>query len=162
MHVDGDPTRLGQVISNLLTNAAKYTPPDGDIWVQARQADGQLQVSVRDSGIGIAPEMVPHIFELFVQERQAAARSQGGLGIGLTIVRSLAELHGGSVSVRSDGVGTGSEFIVRLPAVAPELRARCTRSRSNQTIDRAAHPPLWRESWSWTITKTPRVFSATC
>jgi PAS domain S-box-containing protein len=118
--VDGDPTRLGQVISNLLTNAAKYTPPDGDIWVQAAQADGQLQVSVRDSGIGIAPEMVPHIFDLFVQERQAVARSQGGLGIGLTIVRSLAELHGGSVSVRSDGVGAGSEFIVRLPAIRAE------------------------------------------
>jgi signal transduction histidine kinase len=120
LHVDGDPTRIGQVISNLLTNAAKYTPPDGDIWVRAAQADGQVQVSVRDSGIGIAPEMVPHIFELFVQEGQAVARSQGGLGIGLTIVRSLAELHGGSVSVRSDGVGTGSEFIVRLPAVATD------------------------------------------
>ena len=120
LHVDGDPTRIGQVISNLLTNAAKYTPPDGDIWVRASQADGQVQVSVRDSGIGIAPEMVPHIFELFVQEGQAVARSEGGLGIGLTIVRSLAELHGGSVSVRSDGVGTGSEFIVRLPAVATD------------------------------------------
>jgi signal transduction histidine kinase len=120
LHVDGDPTRLGQVISNLLTNAAKYTPADGDIWVQATLADGQLQVSVRDSGIGIAPEMVPLIFDLFVQERQAVARSHGGLGIGLTIVRSLAELHGGSVSVRSDGVGTGSEFIVSLPAVPTE------------------------------------------
>ena len=120
LHVDGDPTRLGQVISNLLTNAAKYTPPGGDIWVQATQVDGQVRVSVRDSGIGIAPEMLPHIFELFVQERQAVARSEGGLGIGLTIVRSLAELHGGSVSVRSDGGGTGSEFIVRLPAVGTE------------------------------------------
>ena len=120
LHVDGDPTRLGQVISNLLTNAAKYTPPEGDIWVQATQADGQLRMSVRDSGIGIAPEMVPHIFELFVQERQAVARAEGGLGIGLTIVRSLVELHGGSVSVRSNGVGKGTEFIVRLPAAATE------------------------------------------
>ena len=120
LRVDGDPTRLGQVVSNLLTNAAKYTPPDGDIWVQAAQADGDLQLSVRDSGIGIAPDMAPHVFELFVQDRQAVARSQGGLGIGLTIVRRLAELHGGSVSVRSDGVGTGSEFIVRLPAVTAE------------------------------------------
>ena len=120
LHVDGDPTRLGQVISNLLTNAAKYTPPGGDIWVHATQVDGQVRVSVRDSGIGIAPEMLPHVFELFVQERQAVARSEGGLGIGLTIVRSLAELHGGSVSVRSDGGGTGSEFIVRLPAVGTE------------------------------------------
>ena len=77
-------------------------------------------MSVRDSGIGIAPEMVPHIFELFVQERQAVARAEGGLGIGLTIVRSLVELHGGSVSVRSDGVGKGTEFIVGLPAAATE------------------------------------------
>ena len=118
--VDGDPTRLGQVLANLLTNAAKYTPPDGDVWVQASQAEGQVRVSVRDSGTGIAPEMVPHIFELFVQERQAVARSHGGLGIGLTIVRSLTELHGGAVSVRSAGIGTGSEFIVCLPAAQAE------------------------------------------
>ena len=87
---------------------------------EVTQADGQLRMSVQDSGIGIAPEMVPHIFELFVQERQAVARAEGGLGIGLTIVRSLVELHGGSVSVRSNGVGTGTEFIVRLPAAATE------------------------------------------
>jgi CheY-like chemotaxis protein len=143
LHVDGDPTRLGQVISNLLTNAAKYTPPDGDIWVRAAQADGQLQVSVRDSGTGIAPEMLPHIFELFVQERQAVARSQGGLGIGLTIVRSLVELHGGSVSVRSEGVGTGSEFIVCLPALAAE-RASTLQSEPVEADDRPRSAPAAR------------------
>ena len=118
LRVDGDLTRLSQVISNLLTNAAKYTPPRGDISVRAKRVDGDVQVSVKDSGTGIAADMLPHIFDLFVQERQAVERSQGGLGIGLTIVRSLVELHGGSVSVRSDGPGKGSEFIVRLPAVA--------------------------------------------
>ena len=118
LRVDGDPTRLSQVISNLLTNAAKYTPPRGDISVRAKRVDGDVQVSVKDSGTGIAADMLPHIFDLFVQERQAVERSQGGLGIGLTIVRSLVELHGGSVSVRSSRPGKGSEFTVRLPAVA--------------------------------------------
>jgi signal transduction histidine kinase/DNA-binding response OmpR family regulator len=114
--VDGDPTRLSQVIANLLTNAAKYTPPGGTISVDADRVDGHIVVSVHDSGIGITPEMLPRIFELFVQERQALDRSQGGLGIGLTIVRNLIERHGGSVSVRSDGPGRGSSFVVRLPA----------------------------------------------
>ena len=118
LRVDGDLTRLSQVISNLLTNAAKYTPPRGDITVRAKQVDGDVHVSVKDSGSGIAADMLPHIFDLFVQERQAIERSQGGLGIGLTIVRSLVERHGGSVAARSDGPGKGSEFVVRLPAVA--------------------------------------------
>ena len=141
LYLVGDPTRLGQVISNLLTNAAKYTPPDGDIWVRATEADGLLEVSVRDSGIGIAPQALPHIFELFVQERQAVARSQGGLGIGLTIVRSLAEQHGGSVSARSDGIGKGSEFIVRLPAVASDL-ASPLQSAPVETADGSLSTPV--------------------
>ena len=115
LRVDGDPTRLGQVISNLLTNAAKYTPPSGVITVRAEQVDDEVVLSVRDTGIGISPDVLPRIFELFVQEGQALDRSQGGLGIGLTIVRSLVERHGGSVSARSDGRGKGSEFIIRLP-----------------------------------------------
>jgi len=113
--VNGDPTRLSQVLSNLLTNAAKYTPPGGRVTVRGQQADDDVVLSVRDNGIGIAPEVLPRIFELFVQERQAIDRSQGGLGIGLTIVRNLVEGHGGSVSARSEGAGRGSEFIVRLP-----------------------------------------------
>ena len=115
LRVDGDTTRLGQVISNLLTNAAKYTPPNGVVTVRAEQVDDEVVLSVRDTGIGISPEVLPRIFDLFVQERQALDRSQGGLGIGLTIVRSLVERHGGSVSARSDGPGKGSEFIIRLP-----------------------------------------------
>jgi signal transduction histidine kinase/ActR/RegA family two-component response regulator len=111
-----DAFRLDQVISNLLANAAKYTPPGGDIAVRAKRVDDDVVLTVRDTGIGIAPDVLPRIFDLFVQDRQAVERSQGGLGIGLTIARSLIERHGGSVSVRSGGAGKGSEFSVRLPA----------------------------------------------
>ncbi len=113
--VHGDVTRLSQVVSNLVTNAAKYTPPGGHITVQASVADTDVVLRVRDTGIGIAPDVLPRIFDLFVQERQAIDRSQGGLGLGLTIVRNLIERHGGSVSAHSDGPGNGSEFVVRLP-----------------------------------------------
>jgi signal transduction histidine kinase len=116
LRVEGDPTRLSQVVSNLLTNAAKYTPQGGEISVQATLADDQIVLSVRDTGIGIPPDVLPRIFDLFVQQRQTFDRSQGGLGIGLTIVRRLIERHGGSVSAHSDGPGKGSQFIVRLPA----------------------------------------------
>jgi PAS domain S-box-containing protein len=113
--VDGDPMRLSQVVSNLLTNAAKYTPPGGQISISAEQLDGEIVLRVRDSGIGIRPDVLPNIFDLFVQERQAIDRSQGGLGLGLTIVRNLVEQHGGSVSAYSEGMEHGSEFTVRLP-----------------------------------------------
>jgi PAS domain S-box-containing protein len=119
--VEGDPMRLSQVVSNLLTNAAKYTPPGGQITVRAEPVDGEVVLRVRDTGIGIAPDVLPHIFDLFVQERQAIDRSQGGLGLGLTIVRNLIERHGGSVLARSEGLGRGSEFIVRLPRTARSL-----------------------------------------
>ena len=125
LHVDGDPTRLGQVISNLLTNAAKYTPPEGDIWVQATQADGQLRMSVRDSGIGIAPEMVPHIFELFVQERQAVAPPRGDWA---SVSRSSAAWWNCTVGPSPCGA-TGSErapnssSVCRPPRPNPRARA---------------------------------------
>ncbi|MET0389346.1 MAG: response regulator, partial [Polyangiales bacterium] len=119
LFVEGDATRLAQVVSNLLTNAAKYTAPGGTIHVHGARHDAEIVLSVRDTGIGIAPDVLAHIFDLFVQERQALDRSQGGLGIGLSIVRSLVERHGGSVSARSAGTGHGSEFIVRLPAAIP-------------------------------------------
>jgi PAS domain S-box-containing protein len=111
----GDATRLSQVISNLLTNAAKYTPAGGHITVRATEEQEQVVLRVRDTGIGIAPDVLPHVFDLFVQGRQALDRSQGGLGLGLTIVRNLVEQHGGSVSASSQGRGAGSEFVVRLP-----------------------------------------------
>lgn len=113
--VEGDPTRLSQVVSNLLTNAAKYTPPGGHITLRGGEEQGYVVLRVRDTGIGIAPDVLPRVFDLFVQERQAIDRSQGGLGLGLTIVRNLVERHGGSVSAHSDGPGRGSEFVVRLP-----------------------------------------------
>jgi CheY-like chemotaxis protein len=115
--LDADPTRLAQVFSNLLTNAAKYTEPGGRISVVATQEDTEVIVRVRDNGTGIAPEMLPRVFDLFVQERQALDRSQGGLGLGLAIVRSMVSLHGGQVGVTSEGRGLGSEFTVRLPLV---------------------------------------------
>jgi PAS domain S-box-containing protein len=121
--VRGDPTRLSQVVSNLLTNAAKYTPPGGRVGVHARQEDADVVLCVSDTGIGIAPDVLPYVFDLFVQERQAIDRSQGGLGLGLTIVRNLIERHGGSVSATSAGVGRGSEFVVRLPRVAASASA---------------------------------------
>jgi PAS domain S-box-containing protein len=113
--VRGDSTRLNQVVSNLLTNAAKYTPPGGRITIRAIEERGEIVIRVRDAGIGIAPDVLPSVFDLFVQERQGIDRSQGGLGLGLTIVRNLVERHGGTVSAHSGGRGTGSEFVVRLP-----------------------------------------------
>jgi PAS domain S-box-containing protein len=113
--VSGDAGRLSQVMSNLFTNAAKYTPPGGHITIRATDERGDVVIRVRDTGIGIAPDFLPQVFDLFVQERQDIDRSQGGLGLGLTIVRNLVERHGGSVSAYSDGPGTGSEFVVRLP-----------------------------------------------
>jgi CheY-like chemotaxis protein/anti-sigma regulatory factor (Ser/Thr protein kinase) len=119
--VRGDPTRLSQVVSNLLTNAAKYTPNGGRIGIHAQPEGDEIVLRVRDNGIGIAPETLPRVFDLFVQEGQAIDRAQGGLGLGLTIVRNLVERHGGRVSAHSDGRGRGSEFVVRLPkAVAAQ------------------------------------------
>jgi CheY-like chemotaxis protein len=114
--VEVDPERLAQVLLNLLTNAAKYSDIGSRIIVRAKRVDGRVRVSVTDEGVGIAPEMLDKVFDLFVQQPQTLERSSGGLGLGLTIVRNLVEMHGGSVAVRSDGVGLGSEFIVDLPA----------------------------------------------
>lgn len=115
--VNADPMRLSQIISNLLSNAAKYTPPQGRINIRGQQIGEEVVLSVSDSGIGIAAEALPNVFDLFVQERQAIDRSPGGLGLGLTIVRNLVEGHGGSVSAQSAGPGQGSEFVIRLPRV---------------------------------------------
>ncbi len=117
--VDTDPTRLTQILSNLLNNAAKYTHAGGRIAVVCRREGEQAVVLVRDNGVGIPREMLSRIFDLFAQAEPLTARTQGGLGIGLTLVRNLVEMHGGTVVARSAGRGTGSEFEVRLPAVAP-------------------------------------------
>ncbi|HEX7226965.1 MAG TPA: ATP-binding protein, partial [Candidatus Binatia bacterium] len=112
---EADPVRLEQIVSNLLNNAAKYTNPGGRIWLTARRESDDIVISVRDSGIGILPEMLPRIFEMFTQVEHSTSRTHGGLGIGLTLVRSLVEMHGGKVEALSEGRGKGSEFIVRLP-----------------------------------------------
>jgi len=115
--VDGDEARLTQVFTNLLTNAAKYTEPDGHILVSVRQNGDQVVVEVRDDGIGIDKDLLPRLFELFVQGAQSTERAAGGLGLGLTLVRSLVKLHGGTIDARSDGPGLGSSFTVGLPVV---------------------------------------------
>jgi PAS domain S-box-containing protein len=134
VHLDADPVRLAQVFANLLNNAAKYTDGGGRIRLAAEVVGHEVAVSVKDSGIGIAPEVLPHLFEIFSQAAPALERSQGGLGIGLSLTKGLVELHGGSIGARSDGPGRGSEFIVRLPVAAapavgephtPEVDGRC-------------------------------------
>ena len=117
--VEGDQARLIQIFVNLLNNAAKYTPEGGTVALSAAPEGEQIVVRVKDSGTGIAAEMMPHIFELFTQIDVSSDRPQGGLGIGLTLVRRLVELHGGVITALSDGIGRGSEFIVRLPMAAP-------------------------------------------
>jgi PAS domain S-box-containing protein len=112
-----DPARLAQVFGNLLNNACKYTPPEGTIWVMAERSGHYVDVSVRDTGIGIAPDKLDDIFEMFTQLRPAVASSQSGLGIGLTLVKRLVGMHGGSIQARSGGEGQGSEFVVRLPVI---------------------------------------------
>jgi PAS domain S-box-containing protein len=121
--LNADPVRLAQVLSNLLTNAAKYTEPQGHIQLTVRREGQQAVLSVRDDGIGIASDMLPEIFELFVQADHSSTRSQGGLGVGLTLVKNLVEMHGGSVEARSAGLGQGSDFIVCLPSVVESIPA---------------------------------------
>jgi signal transduction histidine kinase len=133
--VYGDVVRLSQVVQNLLTNAAKYTEPGGRIEVQARRMDGTIELSVKDNGVGIPADLLPNVFDLFVQNRQTRDRSAGGLGLGLTLVRTLVELHGGTVEARSDGEGRGSEFVVRLPADGPH---ESTEAISRPTV--SPHP----------------------
>jgi PAS domain S-box-containing protein len=118
LYVDGDPTRLVQVVANLLDNASKYTDPGGRISVAAEREGDTAVVRVTDNGVGIAPEQVPHIFDMFVQAGPTLERSQGGLGVGLSLVERLVKLHGGTVTAQSGGPGTGSEFTIRLPLSA--------------------------------------------
>jgi signal transduction histidine kinase/ActR/RegA family two-component response regulator len=114
--LDADPERMAQVLSNLLTNASKYTPAEGAIDLTARRDGDSIAIDVRDTGMGISPEMLPKIFDMFVQHHQPLDRSGGGLGLGLTIVKSLVHAHGGTVVATSEGAGKGSQFELRLPA----------------------------------------------
>ncbi|HEX7181781.1 MAG TPA: ATP-binding protein [Thermoanaerobaculia bacterium] len=116
--LEGDLTRLVQVAGNLLNNAAKYTDEGGHIRLEAAREGGEVVLRVRDDGMGVPADLLPHLFDLFTQANRSLDRSQGGLGIGLTLVRQLVEMHGGRVEAKSDGLGRGSEFIVRLPAAS--------------------------------------------
>jgi CheY-like chemotaxis protein len=115
--VNADAIRLEEVIVNLLNNAAKYTPKDGHIWLSVKKEGEEMVLSVKDNGIGIAPDFLPQIFDLFAQAQRSLDRSEAGLGVGLTLVRKLVQMHGGNIQARSAGLGKGSEFIVRLPAL---------------------------------------------
>ena len=127
LYAVADEARLSQVLANLLNNAAKYTPPGGSIFLSAAREGNEAVFRVRDTGTGISAEMLPRIFDLFTQAEQSIDRSQGGLGIGLTLVQRLVEMHGGSVHAASDGAGHGSEFTVRLPAAdGPELSGKAS------------------------------------
>jgi signal transduction histidine kinase len=126
LEVEGDLTRLTQVLGNLLNNAAKYTDPGGTIQVSVQREGMDVDIRVRDNGIGIPPALLPRLFQLFTQVDAAAHRAQGGLGIGLALVRQLVQMHGGSVTAYSDGPGQGSEFLIRLPLRARRMRDAMT------------------------------------
>ncbi len=146
-----DPTRLEQILVNVLNNAAKYTPPGGRIDLTTERDGEEAVIRVRDNGLGIPAELLPRVFDLFTQVERSLDRSQGGLGIGLTLVKELVEMHGGSVTAHSEGPDQGSEFVVRLPAPA-----------SAPTAERTHAPPRRRRmadvcgSWSWTTRATWR------
>jgi signal transduction histidine kinase/DNA-binding response OmpR family regulator len=150
--VEADPYRLEQILSNLLVNAAKYTDPGGQVWFSADRENGDVVFRIRDSGIGIGPDLLPNVFDLFAQAHRSLHRAEGGLGIGLTIVRGLAELHGGRVWAESGGYGRGAEFCVSLPAwvgstvesnVQPPLVAKAD-SRSRRILVVEDQPALSR------------------
>ena len=128
--VNGDPVRLAQILSNLVTNAAKYTKAGGKISIVVAREGNDATIRVRDTGVGIAPDVLPRVFETFYQVRQSIDRARGGLGLGLAIVRSLARAHGGEATATSEGIGSGSEFVVTLPAL------------DGQTVPRAAGTPI--------------------
>jgi signal transduction histidine kinase len=137
--LEADQARLLQVVINLLNNAAKYTNPGGRIQLTAERAELEAVVRVRDNGIGIAPEMLPHVFELFTQAEWAPDRTQGGLGIGLTLVKRLVELHAGTISAHSAGLGQGCEFVVRLPLAANGGGPAPARAGGEHKASRARH-----------------------
>jgi signal transduction histidine kinase/CheY-like chemotaxis protein len=139
--VEGDATRIAQVIGNLLDNAAKYTEEGGSIHLSATRDNESVVIRVRDNGVGISPDLLPRVFDLFIQAERSPDRAQGGLGIGLSLVKNLIELHGGTVEARSNGPGNGSEFIVRLPVLqkqwvreATATKHHARRLRPNQRV----------------------------
>ncbi len=136
LRVEADLVRLVQVLGNLLSNAAKYTPASGSIWATAERVGEEIVLRVRDTGVGLTPELLPRVFDLFVQGDAGLDRTRGGLGIGLTLVRALVELHGGRVAATSAGVGLGSEFVVYLPALPGTMPTSESRAERASTAGR--------------------------
>jgi CheY-like chemotaxis protein len=134
--LEADPVRLAQVVTNLINNASKYTPEEGHLRLTVDRIDDQVVLRIQDNGMGIAPDMLPRVFDLFAQADCTLDRADGGLGIGLTLVKSLVELHGGQVEALSDGHGKGSEFVIRLPIG----RAEAERPVDRTTPTHAATP----------------------
>ena len=149
--VEGDAGRLAQIVANVLTNAAKYTDPGGEIAIHAALSDAEVRVSIRDNGVGIEPDMLWRVFDPFAQERQDSDRSQGGLGLGLAIVRSLVEAHGGTVTLES---ATRTRERMRDPPAAPEARAQAAHKAVGIRRRPRAAPSA---SCSWTTTGMPRT-----
>ena len=146
--------RLVQVFGNLLNNAAKYSEPGGSIEVEIAAEDREAVVRVRDHGVGMSPELLERAFDLFVQDTRSLDRAQGGMGIGLTMVRSLVKMHGGSVRAFSDGPGRGCEIVVRLPRAGERARGRPGRRPAAAPRSRPRHDRC--ASWSSTTTSMPR------
>jgi len=120
LRLQADAGRLIQILVNLLNNAVKYTEPGGQIWLEVQRVESQIVIRIRDTGVGIPQELLPHVFELFTQGEWTVEYSQGGMGIGLALVRRLVELHGGTITASSPGLGMGSEFVVTLPTLPAE------------------------------------------
>ena len=133
VRLEGDVTRLVQVVGNLLNNAAKFTEEGGHIWIEAAREGAEAVIRVRDNGMGLPADLLRHVFDLFTQADRSLDRSQGGLGIGLTLARRLVEMHGGRVEARSDGPGRGSEFIVRLPAEVPSAAEESAQAAAGES-----------------------------
>ena len=162
--VSGDPARLQQVVWNLLTNAVKFTPKGGRVQVLLERVNSHVEISVIDTGMGIRPEFLPHVFERFRQADASTTRRHGGLGLGLAIVKQLVELHGGTVRAKSPGEGQGSTFVVSLPITVvhearPEKARPKERASSANTIAPRSRSRASGCSW-WTTSRTPGSSSA--
>lgn len=138
LYILGDPARLQQIHANLLSNAAKYTPRGGRIGIEAKRVDGHVHVHVNDNGVGIPKDMLDSVFDLFVQSNRTLERAAGGLGVGLTLVRSLVSMHGGDVAAKSDGEGKGSELVVRLPVATDRPPDELVEQRARPRVPRGA------------------------
>jgi CheY-like chemotaxis protein len=143
VRLNGDPTRLAQIVSNLLNNACKYTPRGGRVWLAVSEETGArpgVVVSVRDTGVGIAPDQIPRMFDAFTQADSSLEHTGSGLGIGLTLVKTLVQMHGGTVEACSAGIGQGSEFVVHLPTAAEAPPPAPATTTASPPEPRAAAP----------------------